>query len=176
MSLRFLVIVLLRFEFTKERLHDRFVVLADISLHSVACSSGLVAVKKKRNALGVTLEAIISNFPQNRLEQRDLPHFATLVEHDLVLQEFFQDSCFVSGALRSARRVAALPRFELTGAGWLAVTNILVRLDRNPNSRRSFSLDAFRGHLALRTLDEVRHAATSSKVCPVAFRTASCLV
>src|SRR6266403_4419822 len=113
---------------------------------------------------------------QYALMDGDPSRSAAFVEADLLLKQFTQDGFLALGALGPAFRIPAFPRLELMGAWRFSVSDVAIVCGGPSTSLgRRLAFSRF-GHFALPRFAEERAAATSSKVCPVAFRIASRLV
>ena len=134
-----------------------------------------MAVEQERRAFGVALQAIFDDAAENAFMDGDPSRSAAFVEADLLLKQFTQDGFLALSALGPAFRIPAFPRFELMGARRFSVTDVVVGGGPSTFFGWGFSLPGF-GHFALPRFGRERAAATSSKVWPVAFRTASRLV
>src|ERR1700730_5548301 len=145
------------------------IVFAKPRFQGLARRPRMMAVKEKRGAFGVALQAVFDDATVDAFMDVDFSRFASLVQADLFLQQFPEDGFLALGTFSPAFRVAAFPRLESMGTRGFSVSAV------GPLLEQPFSLPGF-GHFRLRRLAEDRAAATSSKVWPVAFRIASRLV
>src|ERR1700676_131976 len=95
----------------------------------------MMAVKEKRGAFGVALQAVFDDATVDAFMDGDFSRFASLVQADLFLQQFPEDGFLALGTFSPAFRVAAFPRLESMGTRGFSVSDVVPLLEQRFKNR-----------------------------------------